>query len=95
MEGTFGYELNPSVLSNEEKEEIKEQVNRFKQHADLVREGRYYRLSNPFDDTYTAWQFVSEDKTEVLMSVVVLEIHKIKEVNYVNTYTDITEAKIS
>lgn len=83
MEGTFGYELNPAILSDEEQDEIKEQVKVFKENAELIRDGRYYRLSNPFDDAYAAWQFVSEDKMEVLMSAVVLEVHKIKEVNYI------------
>ena len=83
MAGTFGYELNPAILSGEEKDEIKEQVKIFKENAELIRDGHYYRLSNPFDDAYAAWQFVSEDKMEVLMSAVVLEVHKIKEVNYV------------
>lgn len=83
MEGTFGYELNPAILSVEEKNEIKEQVKTFKKNAELIRDGHYYRLSNPFKDTYAAWQFVSEDKKEVFMSIVVLEVHKIKEINYV------------
>lgn len=93
MAGTFGYELNPAILSGQEKEEIIEQVNIFKQHADLIRDGKYYRLSNPFDDVYVAWAFVSEDKTEVLMSVVALEVHKIKEVNYVKLKGLDSEAK--
>ena len=93
MAGTFGYELNPAILSGQEKEEIIEQVNIFKQHADLIRDGKYYRLSNPFDDVYAAWAFVSEDKTEVLMSVVALEVHKIKEVNYVKLKGLDSEAK--
>lgn len=93
MAGTFGYELNPAILSGQEKEEIIEQVNIFKQHADLIRDGKYYRLSNPFDDVYAAWAFVSEDKTKVLMSVVALEVHKIKEVNYVKLKGLDSEAK--
>lgn len=83
MEGTFGYELNPARLTDVEKEEIKEQIKTFRKHENLIRDGRYYRLSNPLEDPYAAWQYVSEDKTEVFMSVVVLEVHKIKEVNYI------------
>lgn len=83
MEGTFGYELNPATLSDAEKEEIKEQITVFKKYAALIRDGQYYRLSNPFQDTCAVWQFVSEDKKEVLVNVVILEVHKIKEVNYI------------
>lgn len=83
MEGTFGYELNPALLSAEEKEEIKTQVQIFKKYADLIRDGRYYRLSNPFEDACAAWEFVSEDKEWVLLNVVMLEVHGSKEIHYV------------
>ena len=46
MAGTFGYELNPALLSDEEKEEIREQIKTFKTvsytHLDVYkRKGRY------------------------------------------------------
>lgn len=83
MGGTFGYELNPGLLSDEEKAEIKEQVRVFKDYATLVRDGAYYRLSNPHQDAFTAWQFVSEDKSETLLSVVMNEVHGSKNLYYV------------
>ena len=83
MAGTFGYELNPETLSNEEKEEIKEQIVRYKKYEALICKGDYYRLSNPFVDAYVAWAIISENKKQVLLSVVMQEIHGNMTVNYV------------
>ena len=73
MSGTFGYELDPAKLSAEEKAEIKEQIALFKKHYDLIQNGLYYRLTKIKEDYYEAWQFVSEDRSETLLNVVVTD----------------------
>lgn len=83
MTGAFGYELSLAKLSTEEKEEIKEQIRQYKKYEELIRTGDYYRLSNPFQDAYAAWMHVSEDKSQVLLHVVMLEIHGNMTVSYV------------
>ena len=83
MTGAFGYELSLAKLSAEEKEEIKKQVRQYKKYEELIRTGDYYRLSNPFQDAYAAWMHVSEDKRQVLLHVVMLEIHGNMTVHYV------------
>ena len=83
MAGTFGYELDPGKLSEEEKEEVREQVRQFKKHAPLIYHGDYYRLSDPFRDAFGAWMFVSEDRSSALLSAVMLEIHGNMPVQYV------------
>ena len=83
MSGTFGYELNPEKLSEEEKEEIRRQVARRNQFAQLIHSGRFYRLSSPFDGESAAWAFVSEDRNEALLNVVNLEIHGNRPVTYI------------
>ncbi|GGD12971.1 alpha-galactosidase [Pontibacillus salipaludis] len=65
--GTFGYELNPVDLSEEEKEQVKDQVSFYKQNRALVRDGDFYRLLSPFDHNETAWMVVSKDKKEALV----------------------------
>ncbi|WP_336989927.1 alpha-galactosidase [Bacillus infantis] len=65
--GTFGYELNPLSLSDEERSQISEQVSFYKQHRSLLREGHFYRLLSPFEGNETAWLTVNEDKTEALI----------------------------
>lgn len=83
MAGTFGYELNLGALSQEEKEEIKEQIRVYHKYAPLIQNGVYYRLSNPFEEETAAWAFVSEDQSEVLLNAVIQEIHGNMTVNYV------------
>ncbi|WP_204245195.1 alpha-galactosidase [Anaeromassilibacillus sp. An172] len=67
MAGSFGYELDLNTLSSEEKESVKNQIKRFKEYQPLIHNGEYYRLSNPMEDEYAAWEFVSEDKSEALI----------------------------
>ena len=83
MAGTFGYELDPGKLTEEERTEIKEQVRQYKRYAELIQKGSYYRLSNPFQDAYAAWLFTSEDGETALLNVVMLEIHGNMEAVYV------------
>lgn len=64
MSGNFGYELDLSKLSEEEKAEVREQVAEYKAIRRLVQQGDFYRLLSPFEGNDTAWQFVSEDKSE-------------------------------
>ncbi len=69
MSGTFGYELDLGKLTDEEKEQVRAQIQVFKQYYDLIQDGRYYRLTNPTTDhRFTAWQFVSD--TESLVNLV-------------------------
>ena len=84
MAGTFGYELNLGKLSEEEKTEIRLQVEEYRKFAPLIQTGLYYRLSDPAKEEYAAWAFVSEDQKEVLLNVVMQEIHGNMTVNYVN-----------
>src|SRR5699024_4140374 len=49
MSGVLGYELDLTQLSTEEKKEIKEQVNFYKQHRQLLQFGTFYRLKSPFE----------------------------------------------
>ena len=83
MAGTFGYELNLGKLSEEEKQEIRLQVEEYRKFAPLIQTGLYYRLSDPAMEEYAAWAFVSEDQKEVLLNVVLQEIHGNMTVNYV------------
>ena len=86
MAGTFGYELNLGKLSEEEKQEIRLQVEEYRKFAPLIQTGLYYRLSDPAREEYAAWAFVSEDQKEVLLNVVLQEIHGNMTVNYVKLH---------
>ncbi|NLM96460.1 MAG: alpha-galactosidase [Halanaerobiaceae bacterium] len=64
--GNFGYELDLTSLSQEEKEEVKKQIQFYKSVRRLVLEGNFYRLLDPFTGNNTAWMLVSEDREEAL-----------------------------
>ncbi len=75
LAGTFGYELDPDKITEEERAGIAEGIALYRKYERLIRSGLYYRLSDPGKDRYTAWEFVSEDGSEALITMVVPENH--------------------
>jgi len=67
MFGAFGYELDPSELSEEEKGIIKEQIRFVKKHRELIMNGNFYRILSPFKNRDAAWMVVSQDKKQALV----------------------------
>ncbi len=83
MSGAFGYELDPKKLSKEEKQAIREQIREYKQYGSLMQKGLYYRLTNPAKEEVGAWEFVSQDGDEALVSAVMLKVHGNMPVSYI------------
>lgn len=83
MAGTFGYEMNPALLSEEEKAVVRAQVKTYRKYERLICQGDYYRLSNPFAEEYSAWMFVSGDKKQALVNVVRLDVQGNMAATYV------------
>ena len=83
MAGIFGYELDLNRLAEEEKQEIRQQIRKYKKYAALVQKGLYYRLTNPQTDNQGAWEFVSEDRREALVQVVGIRKHANMTVDYI------------
>ena len=84
MAGSFGYELDLNLLSEEEKEEVKQQIEDYKKYWNLIHNGTYYRLHNPLTNhEFAAWEFTSEDRNECLLNIVTLTTHANAPVNYV------------
>lgn len=81
MSGSFGYELDLNKISMEEKESVKSQIECFHKYWNVIHNGDYYRLTNPFKDEMfaaempAAWEFVTEDKKEALLNIVTLDNH--------------------
>lgn len=67
MSGNFGYELDLTKFTSEEKELAKAQVANYKEIRSLVQQGNLYRLESPFEGNDTAWMFVSDDQREALV----------------------------
>ena len=67
MSGTFGYELDLGRLSEEECDQVREQIKTFQRYYDVIQNGDYYRLSDPDrQPRYVAWQTVTEGESLVL-----------------------------
>lgn len=60
--GATGYELDLTKLPDEEKEQVKNQVENYKRIDELVLKGDLYRLSDPFRTNYFCEMLVSKDK---------------------------------
>ncbi len=84
MAGTFGYELDLELLTEAEKEEIRQQIKDYKMYWELINQGTYYRLHDPETDREAAaWCFVSKDQTEMLLNVVSLDAHGNAPLTYI------------
>ncbi|MDD6763471.1 MAG: alpha-galactosidase [Clostridiales bacterium] len=67
MMGQFGYELDIEKLNDDEIETIKGQIEEYKSIREIIHKGSMYRLKSPFEGQSSAWEFVSEDKSEVVL----------------------------
>lgn len=61
--GATGYELDLTKLTDEEKAQVKAQIENYKQINGLILTGDLYRLSDPFTTNYFCEMIVSKDKT--------------------------------
>ena len=67
--GSFGFELDVTALSEEEKNQARAVIARAKQLRSLVQQGIFSRLLSPFEGNYAAWQFVREDGKQALLCI--------------------------
>jgi len=78
MGGAFGYELDLTTLTDEEKALIRHQVADYHRFYALINRGDFYRLILPGDTVNgktgrcAAWMTVSEDRSEALVTFVVI-----------------------
>lgn len=68
MAGTFGYELDVTRISPEDRAAIPQQIAEFMKYNELIRRGDLYRIGNMFEDnTWDALMFVAKDKSEAML----------------------------
>jgi alpha-galactosidase len=68
MAGNLGLELDLSMLTQQETEMLKTHIDLYKNEVrDIVQFGRMYRLISPFEGNSTAWLFINEDKSKVVL----------------------------
>lgn len=71
LAGTFGYELDITKISDEDRSKISEQTKMYHKYNDIVREGDYYRLASfSQNNRYDSYMVVSKDKKEALVTFV-------------------------
>ena len=76
MQGSFGYELDLSKLSEEDKAEARRQIAVYNENWELFQSGSYYRLNSPMENhDYTAWSYVSKDQRKASLSVIYTDLH--------------------
>lgn len=74
MAGSFGYELDLNLLTEEEKEQVRKQIENYHRFEMLIRQGRYYRLTDVWKKReYAAWEYCRPDGSEALVTVVTLD----------------------
>ncbi len=64
--GTYGLELDPERLTDDEKAVLKTEISRFKELSSLTHNAALYRLRN--DEYITSWLQVKHDKKEALLT---------------------------
>lgn len=102
MAGTFGYELDPKEMSEEDKEKVKEQVKDYHRYYNVIHFGDLYRIIAPTDDEFKcAWEYVAKDKSEALLTVVIKNraphdflLIKMKRLDPEKMYRDETDGEI-
>ena len=67
--GVFGYELDPTALTANERREVADQVGFYKRYRELFQFGRFVRLLSPFeaDGNDTAWMVVAPDRRQAIV----------------------------
>ncbi len=67
--GPTGYELDSTLLTDEEKSQIRELVDEYRTTHDLILDGDLYRLENPFTSNHFTTLIVSRDKARAVLTV--------------------------
>lgn len=69
LAGSFGYELDVTTMTEEEKTEVRGQIAEYHKYYDLIHFGDLYRVIPPNREE-CAWCYVAEDKSEALLTFV-------------------------
>jgi alpha-galactosidase len=72
--GVFGYELDPTRLTDEEQAQVRDQITFYRQHRELFQFGRFHRLEDPGsgDRRSAAWMTVAPDRSNAVVGVYAL-----------------------
>jgi len=70
MFGAFGYELDPTAMSDDDLAAVRRQVAFYIERRELFQYGRFLRLRSPFegDGNETAWMVASRDRSRAVVA---------------------------
>ena len=72
--GTFGFELDLTKLSPEEKKQAAHLLSLYREEENLVLNGDYYRLCDPrVQDRFVLWEIAARDRSEAIVNGVMLQ----------------------
>ena len=90
LSGTFGYELDITKLSSEDRALIPHQVELYKKYSGLVRDGDYQRIASWSDGgNFDCWASIAKDKSKALVTFVQVMNHP----NYKTRFVKIQDLK--
>ena len=75
LTGSFGYELSPEKIAENDREYIKAFIKFYIENSDIFQKGKYYRLSDPATDNYAVFEYVYEDK--IVVGLMCLKTHAV------------------
>lgn len=76
LSGTFGYELDITKLSDEERNQIPHQIELYKRYGDLIRTGDYYRIASySQNNEYDCWMSAAKDKSKAIVTFIQVMNH--------------------
>lgn len=68
MSGNYGLMLDLMHSNAERDDAVRQQIDFYKQHRELLQFGTFWRLINPWENPdFAAWMFVSPDRSEALL----------------------------
>ncbi len=74
LTGSFGYELDPTALSDEEYQKVKATTELYKEFGEMLAKGDYHRLRDPHQEECSAWCTVSPDKSVCIAGYVLTHV---------------------
>ena len=70
LAGSLGYEMHLPNASEKLKNGITKQINTYRKYEKLILTGEYYPVINPFYNNYSAYYYMNEEKSEILLSFI-------------------------
>ena len=73
LTGSFGYELAPEKIAENDREYIKEFIKFYNDNFEVFQNGKYYRITDPKTDDYAVFEYVYGNK--VIVGLMRLKTH--------------------